>query len=199
MPCTCSCAEPHTSYVPYARKDLEEEEGISGRETLFHYFCLQREEKNIKEKKKKNTNEHFLFPPTDGKKEILWQFVSVFSLSRKKVLRNCYVFTKCFSLPPLPLAIRRHHLTGMVGVPLWHCLLSPGISSVGMHSPCAHFPKACQISGTFLAHGCRSKGHHQHKFGLLLAGLDRNAPQGAHGDRQLPAGMKKSLSGNIAL
>lgn len=41
------------------------------------------------------------------------------SWSRKKVLRNCYVFTRCFPLPPLSLAIRRHHLTGMVGVPLW--------------------------------------------------------------------------------
>lgn len=79
LPCTCSCAEPHTSYVPYARKDLEEEEGISGRETLFHYFCLQREEKNIKEEKKKKR-----------------QMSIFFSLQLMEKRRSCGNLSLCF-------------------------------------------------------------------------------------------------------
>lgn len=40
---------------------------------------------------------------------------------------------------------------------------------------------------------------HQHELGHLLAGSDRDVAQGAHGNRQPPAGMKKPLGGNIAL
>lgn len=41
-PTVYSCTELYTGQTLETEADLEEEEGISGRETLFSEFCLQR-------------------------------------------------------------------------------------------------------------------------------------------------------------
>lgn len=58
------------------------------------FVCKGKKQK--KEREKKKTNEHFLFPSTDGSEESLQRFVYMFFLCRREALRSCCVSTNSF-------------------------------------------------------------------------------------------------------
>lgn len=58
------------------------------------FVCKGKKQK--KEREKKKTNEHFLFPPTDRSEESLQRFVYMFFLCRREALRSCCVSTNSF-------------------------------------------------------------------------------------------------------